>query len=109
MPSRIAATAASTMCGGVWKSGSPISRWTMSRPVRSSAFARARTLNAVSVPSRSSAAARPGRRRHKRGRMNATPSRASCSSLANICRQILVAPGSSGSAPPKASIATQPS
>ena len=36
---------------GVAKSGSPISRWITSRPAASSAFARARTLNADSVPS----------------------------------------------------------
>src|SRR5436305_1173819 len=40
------------MCSGVPKSGSPISRWITRRPDASSAFARARTSNAVSVPSR---------------------------------------------------------
>src|SRR5581483_584433 len=40
------------MWRGVSKSGSPISRWITSRPWRSSSFARASTLNAVSVPSR---------------------------------------------------------
>src|SRR3954471_21707981 len=43
---------ASTMCPGVPKSGSPISRWMTRRPDASSAFARASTSNAVSVPSR---------------------------------------------------------
>src|SRR5215212_141638 len=41
------------MWEGVSKSGSPISRWMISRPVASSALALARTENAVSVPSRS--------------------------------------------------------
>ena len=49
------------MWSGVSKSGSPISRWTISRPCRSSSRARARTLNAVSVPRRSRLSARPGR------------------------------------------------
>src|SRR5262245_7620996 len=40
------------MCAGVSKSGSPISRWTISRPWRSRALARASTSNADSVPSR---------------------------------------------------------
>src|SRR4029450_13451992 len=40
------------MCTGVSKSGSPISRWTISLPWRSSAFARASTSNADSVPRR---------------------------------------------------------
>src|SRR5688500_3916002 len=40
------------MCAGVSKSGSPISRWTTSRPFASSARARTSTSNAVSVPSR---------------------------------------------------------
>src|SRR5215470_1860245 len=40
------------MWAGVSKSGSPISRWTTSLPCRSSAFARASTSNADSVPSR---------------------------------------------------------
>src|SRR5437764_14389381 len=40
------------MCSGVPKSGSPISRWITRRPEASSAFARASTSNAVSVPSR---------------------------------------------------------
>ena len=40
------------MWAGVSKSGSPISRWTISRPCRSSARARASTSNADSVPSR---------------------------------------------------------
>src|SRR5580765_2204408 len=40
------------MWAGVSKSGSPISRWTISLPCRSSAFARASTSNADSVPSR---------------------------------------------------------
>src|SRR2546430_10799311 len=39
------------MCAGVSKSGSPISRWTISRPARSSALALASTSNADSVPS----------------------------------------------------------
>src|SRR5881398_2152119 len=38
------------MFGGVGKSGSPISRWTMLRPCASSLRALARTSNAVSVP-----------------------------------------------------------
>ena len=42
------------MNDGVAKSGSPISRWTTSRPVRSISRARASTSNAVSVPSPSS-------------------------------------------------------
>src|SRR6266571_430657 len=46
------------MCAGVAKSGSPISRWMTSRPSRSSAFARASTSKAVSVPSRSRLSAR---------------------------------------------------
>ena len=41
--------------------------------------------------------------------MNASPSRASCSSLTNIRRQIFVAAASSGRASPKASIISQPS
>ena len=45
------------MCAGVSKSGSPISRWMTSRPVRSIARARASTENAVSVPSRATPAA----------------------------------------------------
>src|SRR5262245_36835714 len=48
------------MCAGVSKSGSPISRWMTSFPCRSSSRARARTENAVSVPSRSRLAANPG-------------------------------------------------
>ncbi len=40
------------MWAGVSKSGSPISRWMISLPCRSRAFARARTSNADSVPSR---------------------------------------------------------
>src|SRR5262245_32454287 len=40
------------MCAGVSKSGSPISRCTISLPCRSSALARARTSNADSVPRR---------------------------------------------------------
>src|SRR5215472_7045075 len=40
------------MCFGVSKSGSPISRWTISRPCRSRALARASTSKADSVPSR---------------------------------------------------------
>src|SRR5215475_15382708 len=40
------------MCLGVSKSGSPISRWTISRPARSSCLARASTSKADSVPSR---------------------------------------------------------
>ena len=55
------AYAASQMCAGVSKSGSPISRWMTSLPARSSSRARARTENAVSVPSRSRLAARAGR------------------------------------------------
>src|SRR5438445_2022926 len=39
------------MCAGVSKSGSPISRWTISRPARSRARARASTSKADSVPS----------------------------------------------------------
>src|SRR5262245_48441279 len=38
------------MCAGVSKSGSPISRCTISLPCRSSALARAKTSNADSVP-----------------------------------------------------------
>src|SRR5581483_6895329 len=45
------------MCTGVSKSGSPISRCTISLPCRSSAFARASTSNADSVPSRAMRAA----------------------------------------------------
>src|SRR2546425_971065 len=41
------------MCAGVSKSGSPISRWMTRRPDASSAFARASTSKAVSVPRRS--------------------------------------------------------
>src|SRR6266851_8749284 len=40
------------MCAGVAKSGSPISRWMIFRPVASSARALASTSNADSVPSR---------------------------------------------------------
>src|SRR5574342_326048 len=40
------------MWAGVSKSGSPISRWTMSLPCRSRALARANTSKADSVPSR---------------------------------------------------------
>src|SRR5258707_13928470 len=40
------------MCAGVSKSGSPISRWTISLPCRSRALARASTSKADSVPSR---------------------------------------------------------
>ncbi len=43
---------ASTMCGGVSKSGSPICRWMILRPWASSALARASTSKAVSVPRR---------------------------------------------------------
>src|SRR5688572_28284690 len=43
---------ASLMCGGVGKSGCPISRWMMLLPCASSARARARTSNADSVPIR---------------------------------------------------------
>src|SRR5439155_11440186 len=50
-PASSARLAASLMCAGVSKSGSPISRWTISRPARSSALARASTSNADSVPS----------------------------------------------------------
>src|SRR5919204_2361605 len=46
----MARSAASTMLGGVGKSGSPISRWMMLRPLDSSARARASTSKAVSVP-----------------------------------------------------------
>src|SRR5579859_4521881 len=53
----MAAKAASQTWAGVSKSGSPISRWITSRPSRSSSFARARTLKALSVPSRSRLAA----------------------------------------------------
>src|SRR6476620_10635387 len=49
---------ASVMCAGVSKSGSPISRWMMSRPACSIARARARTESAVSVPTRATAAPR---------------------------------------------------
>src|SRR4051812_15140287 len=42
-------------------------------------------------------------------RMKAIPSRASASGLSNIRRQIFVAPASSGSASPNASITSQPS
>src|SRR3954468_24804194 len=59
-PARIAANAASDACAGVAKSGSPISRWTTSRPARSSSRARARTANAPSVPRRSAADATVG-------------------------------------------------
>src|SRR5690349_11597933 len=48
--------AASTMCGGVWKSGWPMPRLTMSRPSWASAVARARTAKAFSSPRRSKAA-----------------------------------------------------
>src|SRR5580704_15196842 len=41
------------MCLGVAKSGSPISRWMMSRPSASRARARTSTLKAPSTPSRS--------------------------------------------------------
>src|SRR5919106_271439 len=44
--------AASVMCAGVSKSGSPISRWMIFRPCTSSALAIVRTSNADSVPSR---------------------------------------------------------
>src|SRR5882757_2970493 len=50
---------ASTTFDGVSKSGSPISRWIISLPCFSSARARFRTSNAVSVPSRD---IRPARR-----------------------------------------------
>src|SRR5262245_56962231 len=40
------------MCAGVSKSGSPISRWTISLPCRSRALARASTSKADSVPRR---------------------------------------------------------
>ena len=50
-----AATAASTMCAGVGKSGSPISRWITSRPMASRALARASTRKAASVPIRRAA------------------------------------------------------
>src|SRR3954449_4370724 len=59
-PARIAANAASDAWAGVAKSGSPISRWTTSRPARSSSRARARTANAPSVPRRSAAGATVG-------------------------------------------------
>ena len=45
----------------------------------------------------------------KRPRMNAAPSRASCSGLSNMRRQIFVAPASSGSESPNASTTSQPS
>src|SRR5207302_3021137 len=45
-----ARSAASTIFGGVGKSGSPISRWMMLRPCASSLRALASTSNAVSVP-----------------------------------------------------------
>jgi len=48
-----ACLAASTMCAGVGKSGSPISRWTMLRPLASSALARTNTSNAPSTAMRS--------------------------------------------------------
>lgn len=41
--------------------------------------------------------------------MNSRPSRASCSSLSNIGRQIFVAAARLGTRPPKASIVSQPS
>src|SRR3954451_6339401 len=59
-PAPIAANAASDAWAGVAKSGSPISRWTTSRPARSSSRARARTANAPSVPRRSAAGATVG-------------------------------------------------
>src|SRR5262245_32374926 len=40
-------------CWGVWKSGSPISRWMMERPCASSALARCRTSKAPSTKRRS--------------------------------------------------------
>src|SRR5207237_4642328 len=49
-PDCSAPTAASTMLSGVAKSGSPISRWTMSRPWASRRRALARTSKAPSVP-----------------------------------------------------------
>src|SRR3954465_4510108 len=59
-PARIAANAASDAWAGVAKAGSPSSRWTTSRPARSSSRARARTANAPSVPRRSAAGATVG-------------------------------------------------
>src|SRR3990170_2850261 len=48
-PSRNARTPASTMCGGVGKSGWPSSRWTMCRPSLSRRVAAASTSNAPSL------------------------------------------------------------
>src|SRR6266852_764392 len=48
----MARLAASRIWAGVSKSGSPISRWSISLPCRSSALARASTSKADSVPSR---------------------------------------------------------
>jgi hypothetical protein len=48
----MARVAASPMCGGVSKSGSPISIWMTFRPRASMAVARVRTSNADSVPNR---------------------------------------------------------
>ena len=51
-PRRAPSLAASTTCGGVGKSGSPISRWITLRPCASSARARTRTSKADSMPMR---------------------------------------------------------
>src|SRR3954466_6760265 len=85
-PARIAANAASDAWAGVAKSGSPISRWTTSRPARSSSRARARAANAPSVPRRSAAGAALG----AAGRGTA-PAGAAVEVIAPECRS---APGS---------------
>ena len=56
-PSRSAATPASTMLGGVAKSGWPMPRLMIERPSAASRLASASTSNAVSVPIRPTAAA----------------------------------------------------
>ena len=48
LPPRMASTPASTTCGGDGNPGWPISRWTMSRPFASRAFAAANTAYAPS-------------------------------------------------------------
>src|SRR5271166_2350048 len=54
-PSRNAFTAASTICGGVLKSGCPIPRLMMSRPCRCNSAALASTAKAFSSPMRAKA------------------------------------------------------
>src|SRR5208337_1287950 len=54
-PSRNAFTAASTICGGVLKSGCPMPRLMMSRPRRCKSAALARTAKAFSSPMRAKA------------------------------------------------------